>query len=178
MDEYPPYVKILLTGEQFPNTFTIGFVIDVCLWILAMVCQILTRVLTNWKYPLMENETSNELFSNASILLSFFIRLLPPMFSVIGLHRNVVASSFLLGKIVFIPIQILVVDRVQNSSGSGWLANQRFGFGFSGFQRLVNFRVFGFGKIARIFNFLLFFGPKFLDLVNTVPFLLQTFKYL
>ena len=43
----------------------------------------------------------------------------------------------------------LVVDRVQNSSGSGWLADHGFGFGFIGFQTLINFRVyrvFGFEK--------------------------------
>ena len=58
---------------------------------------------------------------------------------------------------------VVVVDRVQNLSGSGWLANQRFGFGFIGFQRLVNFRVyrvFGFENVPRIFNFFTIFWSK------------------
>ena len=56
-----------------------------------------------------------------------------------------------------------MVDRVQNLSGSGWLANQRFGFGFIGFQRLVNFRVyrvFGFEKVTKIHNFFTIFWSK------------------
>ena len=58
---------------------------------------------------------------------------------------------------------LLVVDRVQNLSGSGLLANQCFGFGFIGFQRLVNFRVyrvFGFENVPRIFNFFTIFWSK------------------
>ena len=49
---------------------------------------------------------------------------------------------------------------LQNSGGSG---PEFIGFGFIGFQRLVNFRVyrvFGFEKVPRIFNFFTIFWSK------------------
>ena len=47
---------------------------------------------------------------------------------------------------------ILVVDRVQNSSGSGQHEDHAIGFGFIGFVTIMNFRVYrvlGFEKLTK-----------------------------
>ena len=57
----------------------------------------------------------------------------------------------------------LVVDRVKNLSGSGWLASHGFGFGFIGFQPWIDirvYRVFGFEKVTKITNFFTIFLVK------------------
>ena len=57
-----------------------------------------------------------------------------------------------------------MVDRVQNSSGSGWDDDHAFGFGFIGFVTLMNFRVYrvlGYEKVTENYSNLTFLGHDF-----------------
>ena len=99
LDIYPPYVKILQTGEPFESLPKIGFMIDLSFWTLAMISQAITRIYTKLKYPLLIDESSNELFSNHSLITCFVARFIPPIVTGLGIHVNVVQSSFICGKL-------------------------------------------------------------------------------
>ena len=84
-----------------------GLIVDASLWILAMICQLLTRIYTKMKFPLQQNQTSNELFSNTSLAVCIVTRFIPLIVSALKFHRNVIQSTYLCGKILFVPFQIL-----------------------------------------------------------------------
>ena len=45
LDITPPYIKVIETGEHYENLPKFGLIVDASLWILAMICQLLTRTL-------------------------------------------------------------------------------------------------------------------------------------
>ena len=107
LDIYPPFVKILQTGEAFENLPKIGLIVDLSFWTLAMFCQASTRIFTKFKHPLMENEKSNEIFSNASLIFCFVARTISPILTALRFHENFGQTSYICGKILIIPFQIL-----------------------------------------------------------------------
>ena len=107
LDIYPPYVKILQTGEPFESLPKVGFMIDISFWTLAITSQAITRIYTKLKHPLLINESPNELFSNHSLIICFVARFIPPIVTGLGFHVNVVQSCFICGKVLFIPFQII-----------------------------------------------------------------------
>ena len=107
LDITPPYVKVIETGEPYENLPKFGLIVDASLWILAMICQLLTRIYTKMKFPLQQNQTSNELFSNTSLAVCIVTRFIPLIVSALKFHRNVIQSTYLCGKILFVPFQIL-----------------------------------------------------------------------
>ena len=64
--------------------------------------------------------------------------------------------------------KLVVVNRVPNLSGLGWVANQGFGSGFIGFHGFTNYQVFRFEKITQIHQFFIIIWSKSLDLVYVV----------
>ena len=73
-----------------------------------MLCQLFTRIYTKFKHPLMNNESSNELFSNISFFVGFTVRFIPPIINALSFPVFVVHSAVICMKILFIPIQILL----------------------------------------------------------------------
>ena len=88
LDIHPPYVIVLETGEPLEKLPRIGFAVDISFWSLAILCQLITRVYTKLKHPLMNNESSNELFSN----LCFIVRCVPPILNAFSFPTFIVRS--------------------------------------------------------------------------------------
>ena len=66
----------------------------------------------NGQNPNMNHEeTSQELFSNKSVVMCLLVKLLPGACQALGLPILIIKSTWLLGKIVFVPVQILLTHQ-------------------------------------------------------------------
>ena len=66
----------------------------------------------NGQNPNMDHEkTSQELFSNKSVAMCLLVKLLPGACQALGLPILIAKSTWLLGKIVFVPVQILLTHQ-------------------------------------------------------------------
>ena len=66
----------------------------------------------NGQNPNMNHEeTSQELFSNKSVVMCLLVKLLPGVCQALGLPILIIKSTWLLGKIVFVPVQILLTHQ-------------------------------------------------------------------
>ena len=90
LDIHPPYIVTLETGEPIEELPRIGLAVDISFWSLAILCQLITRIYTKLKHPLMNNESSNELFSNISLLVCFILRFIPPILNAFSFPAFVV----------------------------------------------------------------------------------------
>ena len=82
-------------------------VVEITVWSLGMLCQALTRIYVKFKVVTNDESPTQELFSNKSLILSFFTFILPTVGSKIGFPRIVFKTFFLVCKITLVPIQIL-----------------------------------------------------------------------
>ena len=84
-----------------------GMLVEVTVWSLGMLCQALTRIYVKFKVVSNDESPTQELFSNKSLILSFFTFILPTAGSKIGFPRIIFKTFFLVCKITLVPIQIL-----------------------------------------------------------------------
>ena len=82
-------------------------VVEITVWSMGMLCQALTRIYVKFKVVTNDESPTQELFSNKSLILSFFTFILPTVGSKIGFPRIVFKTFFLVCKITLVPIQIL-----------------------------------------------------------------------
>ena len=67
--------------------------------------------MTNQILNIIPEESSQELFSNKSVAMCLLVKLLPGACQALGLPIVIIKSTWLLGKIVFVPVQILLTHQ-------------------------------------------------------------------
>ena len=106
----PVFITELHTSSiDTSNKATGAMLVEVSLWTMAMLCQALTRLYVKLKVSSSENDgPSQELFSNKSLILCFFLGIFPTVGSKLGFSRTYFKTFFLINKITLVPIQILL----------------------------------------------------------------------
>ena len=106
----PVYITELYTSSiDTSHTATGAMITEVSLWTLAMLCQALTRLYVKLKISSTNTDgPSQELFSNKSLVLCFFLGIFPTVGSKLGFSRTYFKTFFLINKITLVPIQILL----------------------------------------------------------------------
>ena len=104
----PTFITELYTASiDTANIVSEGMLVEVTVWSLGMLCQASTRIYVKFKVVSNNESPTQELFSNKSLILSFFTFILPTVGSKIGFPRIVFKTFFLVCKITLVPIQIL-----------------------------------------------------------------------